>query len=49
MIYLQRLLAVIAVLFSLVVFIICLPFFVTVFLVTGKDYSDKVLSWMPEK
>jgi len=49
MIYLQRLLAVIMVLFCLLVFIICLPFFVTVFIVTGKDYSDKVLSWMPDK
>jgi Na+/glutamate symporter len=49
MIYLQRLLVVIAVLLSLVVFIICLPFFVTVFLVTGKDYSDKVLGWTPDK
>jgi hypothetical protein len=49
MIYLKRLLAVIAVLFSLVVFTVGFPFFAAVYIYSGKDFSERIIKMMPGK
>jgi len=45
MIYLKRLLAVIAVLFSLVVFTFVFPFFAAVYIYSGKDFTEKIFKF----
>lgn len=49
MIYIKRLLAVLAVFFSLVVFIVGFPIFAAVYVFNGRDLTDKIMRLMPGK